>query len=124
MKNIEHYNAVKYQSDAYTEVESGIYAIKKQQETLYVTSLSFIQEVEYEEGVNASDISQYPLEDILDKFYCHITDYYQELNVETSKICVLEFAAPDKEDVKNLRSIIGLHVYNKEVDGCIKLIIE
>ena len=51
-----------------------------------------------------------------------------KLNTSDSKICYLEFAAMEVSDIKNLRGIIGKHIYNKsyENDGntYIKLIIE
>lgn len=136
MKEIKNFSAQKYtqkdlslsENRAYKEIEQGIYEWKQEDEILYVTSLSFVQEPEFEEGEYADAISQYPLEDILDKFYCHVCDFYDELNVSDSKICYLEFASPRIEDIKNLRSIIGKHVYNKdrETDGKIyaDLIIE
>lgn len=77
-----------------------------------------------DEGENASYISQVPLEDILDEFYCYISDFYEELNTKDSEICYQEFASDDLEDVKNLRTIIGKHVYSKEVDGYSELCIE
>jgi hypothetical protein len=124
MKQIENYNANKYGSDLYSEIENGVYEAKEDGESLYVTSLSFVQEPEYNEGAYACEISQYPLEDVLDKFYCHISDFYDELNSGDSQKCYQEFASPDLEDIRNLRSIIGKHVYNKEIEGYIELIIE
>lgn len=124
MKKIQNYNATKYMNGGYSFVEDGIYKIEVDEETLYVTSLTFMQEVELDEGKDASEISQYPLEDLLDKFYCHISDFYENLNLAQSQNCYLEFASPDLEDIKQLRSIIGKHVYNKEIDGYVKLIIE
>ena len=45
-----------------------------------------------------------------------------------SRVCYLEFAATDIEDIQNLRSIIGKHVYNREYEKdekvYIKLVIE
>lgn len=124
MKQIENYVADKYSNNRYIEIEEGIYKINENNEVLYVTSLSFVQEPEFDEGDNANCISQYPLEDILDKFYCHISDFYEELNTVDSQKCYQEFASPDVEDIKKLRSIIGKHVYNKEIDEYIQLIIE
>lgn len=124
MKEIHNYDALKYSSGDYFQIEDGIYETKEEDEILYVTSLSFIQETELEEGANASEISQYPLEDLLDKYYCYISDFYEEQNTEDSLKCYLEFASPDLEDVKKLRSIIGKHIYNKEVNGSVKLIVE
>lgn len=124
MKQIENYNAEKYSSDVYSEIEKGVYKINEDGESLHVTSLSFVQEPEFDEGTNSSHITQYPLEDILDKFYCHISDFYEELNTANSQKCYQEFASPDLEDIRNLRSLIGKHVYNKKIQGYIELIIE
>ena len=92
------------------------------------TATKYDMEPELEEGEFADNISQYPLEDILDEYYCHISDFYEELNVSDSKTCYLEFGAMDLEDIVNLRDIIGKHVYNAEYekDGQIyvKLVIE
>lgn len=63
MKNIVSYIDVKYSSEAYTEIEKGIYKCGDNT----VTSLCFEQEPELDEGKDSTDISQYPLEDILDK---------------------------------------------------------
>ncbi|MBS5983819.1 MAG: hypothetical protein KIC67_14530 [Clostridium butyricum] len=124
MKQIENYYADKYCNDRYIYSSEGIYKINEDNTNLYVTSLSFVQEKEFNEGNNASCISQYPLEDILDKFYCHISDFYEELNTLDSKKCYQEFASSDIDDIKRLRSIIGKHVDNKEINGYIELIIE
>lgn len=125
MKQIENYTAEKYSSEEYQEVEKDIYRfIDEDEDELFVTSLAFVQEPELGEGANAADISQYPLEDILDRFYCHVSDFYEELNKEESENCVLEFGSPDLQDVVNLRSIIGNHVYNQDVDGTVQLMIE
>ncbi len=130
MKNIKNYEADKYKAkglfrkSAYKKVEKGIYELKKGKKCVFVTSLSFEQETKYGEGESSSQISQYPLEDILDKFYCHVTDFYKDLNKKDSKVCYLEFGAETVEDIKNLRSIIGKHVYNKETTKGNKKIIE
>ena len=51
---------------------------------------------------------------ILDKFFVYISDFYPELNDGSSNECFLEFSGDDIEDIKNLRGILGKHVYNKE----------
>lgn len=51
------------------------------------------------EGDNAGNISQYPLEDILDEFYCYISDFYEDLNISSSQTCFLEFASPELEGI-------------------------
>lgn len=112
MKNINNYTHDKYSGDSYIRIEEGIF----KEDDYYVTSLSFVQEPELEEGEDASEISQYPLEDLLDKFYCHVSDFYEDLNVAGSETCYLEFASEDIDDIKRLREIIGKHVYNSEVE--------
>ena len=124
MKQIQAFEAPKYRDGGYFEVESGIYRHEEDGETVYIMSLSFVQEPGLGEGSRADEISQYPLEDLLDKFFCYVADYYEDLNTADSEICCLEFAAPDLNNVENLRSIIGKHVYNKAVDGSVQLIIE
>ncbi len=126
MKNIKNYQAKKYESEKYTKVDEGIYKIADDWKPgyLYVTSLSFEQEPELGEGEDAGYISQYPLEDILDKFLVHVSDFYEDLNKEGLVMCYQEFASPKLENIESLREIIGKHVYNKEEDGRIKLIIE
>ena len=124
MKNIKSFDMGKYataktrglfKKSLYIPVEDGIYQMNDE-EKLYVTTLSFEQEPEYEEGADASDISQYPLEDILDKYLCHLSDFYEDKNVSGTTICYLEFASPNLKNVQELRDIIGKHVYNKDVE--------
>lgn len=98
--------------------------VDKPSEDIYVTTLSFVQEPELGEGDSADNISQYPLEDILDKFYCYVSDFYKELNKISSQTCYLEFVSKDVEDVKKLRTIIGKHVYNKKNRKRVNLMIE
>ena len=51
-------------------------------------------------------------------------DFYDELNTSDSEVCYQEFSGFSVDDIKKLRSIIGKHVYNKEEEGKIRLIIE
>ncbi len=111
MKNIANYEAEKYKIDKkYKLVEDGIYFINDG----YVTSLVFEQERELGEGEKPSSISQYPLEDVLDKYVVYVSDFYEELNAKSEKLCFLEFTSDSgsNDDVKRLREIIGKHVYD------------
>lgn len=122
MKDIKNFEAPKYAGGGYERVGDGVYKTVDGGNTVYVTSLSFVQEPEFGEGANAAEIAQYPLEDILDKFLCYISDFYPQLNTAESSVCYQEFAALDAEAVGKLRTaIIGKHVY--EVNGT-KLTIE
>ena len=110
MKNIKNYFSEKYSSSEYMEVSPCIFMVGKN----YVTSISFEQEPEFEEGSNAATISQFPMENILDKFLVYISDFYPRLNTEKSKTCYVEFASSDMDDIKKLCIIIGKHVYIKD----------
>ncbi len=109
MKKIKNFNATKYSSSAYDLQESGIYKCDNK----FVTSLCFQSEPERGEGRNADAISQYPLEDVLDRFCVFVSDLYEELNTAESQTCYLEFSSTDIVDLRNLREIIGKHVYNR-----------
>jgi hypothetical protein len=92
---------------------------------IYVTSIMFEQEPEYEENSpNDAEISQYPLEDILDEFLCNCEDFYEEENKNDSVNSYIEFSSPNIENIKKLLTIVGKHIYNKEDGDYIKLIIE
>ncbi|MCL1823803.1 MAG: hypothetical protein FWG44_06330 [Oscillospiraceae bacterium] len=129
MKNISNYNAEKYgNNEKYSFVEDGIYFFKNTDDPVlekefYVTSLSFEQELHFDEGDSPQNISQYPLEDILDKFNVRVNDFYREINEQSGSLCYTEFASPDIDDIKELRGIIGKHVYNKEDDNGVDLVI-
>ena len=111
MKNIVSYIDVKYSSEAYSEIEKGIYKCGDNT----VTSLCFEQEPELDEGKDSTDISQYPLEDILDKYNVFVSDFYKEKNAQATQKCYLEFCGKREESIRGLRSIIGKHVYCKTI---------
>ena len=122
MKNICNYAPEKYNDPKYKKIEENIYKIEGRTmlgtmfDGVYVTSLTFEQEPEFGEGESPSDISQYPLEEILDEFGAWVEDFYDEENRNSEVTCYQEFASYDLDDIKRLRTIIGKHVY-MEVDG-------
>lgn len=124
MKEIKCLEANKYQDSNYEKYENEIY----RKDNLFFVTLSFIQEPELGEGKDASSISQYPLEDLLDKFGVYISDFYKSENDAGKDTCYLEFASSDAKDIINLLTIINKHVYNRNViiDGeeTVTLIIE
>lgn len=124
MKDIKNYNAPKYSGADYKSVGDDIYETVDHGEKIYVTSLTFVQEPEFDEEDSAEYISQYPLEDILEKFNVYVSDFYDDLNTADSQTCYQEFGSTDLEDVQNLRTIIGKHVYNMPDGEYVKLIIE
>lgn len=109
MKNIGIYTPPKYRTAEYHEVASNIY----QSGNYYVTSISFQQEPDLGEGSSAAEISQYPLEDLLDRFHVIVSDFYPTLNTNKSSICYLEFSARKIDYIKKLHTIVGKRVYNK-----------
>ena len=111
MKNIKFYKPNKYGTPQYREVAPHIY----QHNHLFVTTLSFEQEPSLGEGKNAADISQFPMEDLLDRFYVHISDYYPTLNTAKSATCYVEFAGSKIEYIQSLTSIVGRRVKNKAI---------
>ena len=124
MKNIKFYKPSKYGTPQYREIAPNIY----QHDHLFVTTLSFEQEPSLGEGRNAADISQFPLEDLLDRFCVHISDFYPMLNTAKSTTCHIEFAGSKKENIQSLISIIGRRVKNKVIyengEEAVVLIIE
>lgn len=93
--------------------------------TYYSTSLKFEQEPEFGENEPQDDeISQYPLEDLLDEFNLCVGDSYETENSEDKVHAYLEFMSEDAEDIRKLLGVIGKHVYNAEDGACVKLVIE
>lgn len=107
MKNIRLALLDKYKDNPdYELTEGNIY--RDPEEDHYVFAISY--ELEGEED------SQYPLEDILDKFYLHVSDFIDEDSYYISRNVTLELAG-ELEDVKTaIKSIIGKHVYNEGYD--------
>lgn len=94
-------------------------------EIIYVSSLMFEQEPEYGENEPSDEqVSQYPLEDILDEFLCECNDFYEEENRNDSVNSYIEFLSTDIENIRKLLSIVGKHVYNKDDGDYVTLVIE
>jgi len=112
MKNIQNYAAPKYNNATkYTSIADGVYECNGK----FFTSLSFEQEPELGEGASPADISQYPLEDVLEHFLVFISDFYEDKNEASEERCFLEFASRRLIDVRNLRTLIGRRAYNQRV---------
>ena len=106
MKEIKNYDARKYETEAYKKLAEGIYeTMDEDDEALYVTSLSFVQEPELGEGENAADISQYPLEDILDKFYYDVEKWTNEFYRVAGYIYMIDRVRTEAVYASVLRSI-------------------
>lgn len=123
---IAYYNGKKYYKDI--EDEENIIFKNMDEDTeknIYVTSIVFEPEPELNENQPSDKyVSQYPLEDILDKFGCYCGDSFEKENEEDHVNSYVEFVGDNIEEIENLLTIIGKHVYNK-VDGeYVKLVIE
>ena len=117
MKNITSVVLSKYQDNQkYQGVENGIYKdlINKR----YVITLRF----ELEENEN----SQYPLEDILNKYYLNCTDHIKF----DDDANVLEAEVEDGNDddfeslevIKKIAALVDKRVYNREYNDGISLL--
>ena len=73
----------------------------EEQNIIYVTSIVFEPEPELEENEPSdSFISQYPLEDILDKFFVYCEDMYEKENESDKNHSYVEFASEKIDDIK------------------------
>lgn len=115
MKNIKLLKLEKYNdSSAYQEIETGIYKdLKDSDPTNIKITLSF--------ELEPNEDDQYPIEDILDKYYLHVSEFIDSTN---DSILNLELAG-ELEDILAARVIIGKRVYNKICDDkYVELVIE
>lgn len=118
MKNFQNYQAEKYETADYQKVGEGIYKTQSPygtsgDEEIFVTSLSFEMEPDQygEEDGSPENITQVPFEDLLDEFNVFVTDFYDDQNGESERLCYQEFGSPDLEDIEKLRGIIGKRFY-------------
>ena len=110
MKNISALKASKYSTKEYELLEDDIYRCGD----VCVITLQFQQEPEMDEGTSSADISQYPLEDILDRFNVHISDFYDKLH-ELQKSGKLNSIAYGSYDVKEVLNIYMNDGYDKSI---------
>ena len=124
MKNISLEKCQKYENfKKFKLIENGIYQdLNDEEHTKYRMTISYDLEPDNETN------NQYPLEDILDKYYLHVSDFLESENNSNPYNFKLELAG-ELEDLKNSQKIIGKKVYSQEFksdDGQIRvnLIIE
>ncbi len=115
MKNFNDYTPEKYSGPAYQKIEEGIYQTKSpyEESEIFVTSLSFEMEPECygEEDASPRNLTQVPIEGILDEFSVYVTDFYDQLNEESETLCYQEFGSSSLEDIQKLRTVIGKRFY-------------
>ena len=117
MKNFQNYTPEKYLTSDYQKIEEGIYKTKSpysiSDNDVFVTSLTFEMESECygEEDASPSNLTQVPIEGILDEFNLFVTDFYEELNEASDTTCYQEFGSFDLADIQKLRTLIGKRFY-------------
>ncbi len=115
MKNIHLINQEKYNDSLkFEKISEGIYKALVEYEHVdignFVTTFSFTLEKE----LNETDDMQYPLEDLLDMYLAHVSEFikYEVNNPEMIlELCIQGSLAKIQELIK----ITGKHVYNKEI---------
>lgn len=115
MKNFQNFTPKKYMTSDFQKISDGIYKTKYPYNSndIFVTSLTFEMEPECygEENASPNNLTQIPIEGILDEFNLFVTDFYEQLNQSSEIICYQEFGSLDLEDIKNLRTLIGKRFY-------------
>ncbi len=77
----------------------------------------------YAELEDAED-TQYPLEDILDKYYVNCTEVMEEKEEDGKRIYIFEIEGEDEEAIKTIADFVGKRVFNYEDGNYVKLRIE
>lgn len=115
MKNFQNFTPQKYMTSDFQKISDGIYKTKSPYDSndIFVTSLTFEMEPECygDENASPTNLTQIPIEGILDEFNLFVTDFYEQLNQSSEIICYQEFGSLDLEDIKNLRTLIGKRFY-------------
>jgi hypothetical protein len=108
MKNISLEKCQKYENaDLYELIESGIYKdLTDEDDAKYRMTIAY--ELESDDSNN-----QYPLEDVLDKYYLHVSDFLESENNSESNKFKLELGG-DLEDIKKSKEIIGKRIFNRD----------
>ena len=113
MKNIKTIVLDKYNDPAKYETQGNDIFKKKLYGKSHITF-----ECELEEGED----SQYPLDDLLDKYMMHV-DYFDERTEGDKSILVFELVG-DYESAEESLEIVGARVYNVEDGEFVSLVIE
>ena len=106
MRNIALETCNKYSNqENYELIKNGIYKdLKDEDDDNYRMTISYELD---------SDDSQYPLEDILDKYYLHVSDFLEPENDYNSNKVIQELGGT-LDDIKNAQEIIGKKIYNQD----------
>lgn len=126
MKIIKALKLDKYDDRArYTQHEGFVYkgATGGVGGKMGITSESIYCVTLYAELEDGED-TQYPLEDILDKYYVNCTEVMEEKEEAGKRIYIFEIEGEDEEAIKTIAGLVGKRVYNYKDGDYIKLGIE
>lgn len=117
MKIIKILELEKYKdTENFKKIEDGIFQNLNGNDKDYF-EISLLAELE---NVDGCENTQYPLEDLLDSFYCHSS--YSELT-DDGKFS-FNIVGDDIEDIKKIKDIVGKRVYNKVEGQYMEFVIE
>ena len=68
--------------------------------------------------------TQYPLEDVLDKYYVNCTEVIEEKEEAGKHIFIFEIEGEDEDSIRTIAGFVGKRVYNYQEGDYIKLGIE
>ena len=101
----------------YTKTEDGIYKRTEADGTdkgFFVTSIYFVQEPDLDEGKNSAVLSFELIDMICQKYGCSVSDDFPNLNTDDTNVCYREFESQSIDALKELRGMIGKHVFMKD----------
>ena len=64
-----------------------------------------------EEDASPRNLTQVPIEGILDEFNLFVSDFYEQLNESSETVCYQEFGSFSLEDIEKLRTLVGKRFY-------------
>lgn len=68
--------------------------------------------------------TQYPLEDILDKYFVNCTDVMEEKEEDGKRIYIVEIEGTSLDSIREIAGFVGKRAFNYEEGSYIKLAIE
>ncbi len=78
----------------------------------------------YAELEDDEEDTQYPLEDLLDKYYVNCTEVMEEKEEAGKRIFIFEIEGADENSIRKIADLVGKRVYNYKDGDYIKLGIE
>jgi len=116
MKNIRAVILEKYKDDNQFEKLTD-YIYKERGKSSYRITLRC--------ELEPNEDSQYPLDDVLDKYLLNVTDHIKEFQKKEKKILEFELeSCHSLDEIKAVSEIVGKRVYNADDGGSVRLVIE